>query len=89
VAYSGLYGQDKHGLPTPDTIAPESYVAAIRGLGPGITEFGCHPGYPEGLDSDYQSERAIELQALCDARVRAAVDETGVRLITWADVDGN
>jgi predicted glycoside hydrolase/deacetylase ChbG (UPF0249 family) len=86
VVYRGLYGQDETGRTMPDAITPEAYVEAIKGLGPGVTEFGCHPGYAEDLDSEYSSERAVELRTLCHPSVRAAVDEAGVRLITWGDV---
>jgi predicted glycoside hydrolase/deacetylase ChbG (UPF0249 family) len=70
----------------PESIGPEAWIAAIRELAPGVTEFGCHPGHAEDLDSDYGAEREIELRTLCDARVRAAVVECRVRLITWADL---
>jgi hypothetical protein len=87
VAYRGLlYGQDGKGRTLPAAIEPQAYVAAIRNLGPGVTELGCHPGYAELLESDYRIEREIELRSLCDPRVRAAVTEGGVRLITWRDV---
>jgi predicted glycoside hydrolase/deacetylase ChbG (UPF0249 family) len=86
VTCRGLYGQDEAGRTTLTAIGRDAYVAAIRGLVTGITEFGCHPGYAEDLDSDYRSERPIELQSLCDPSVRAAITECGVRLITWADV---
>jgi predicted glycoside hydrolase/deacetylase ChbG (UPF0249 family) len=86
VVYRGLYGKDDSGRTTPEDIGPAAWIAAIRELGPGVTEFGCHPGYAEDLDSDYRAEREIELQTLCDARLRAAVVECRVRLITWADL---
>jgi predicted glycoside hydrolase/deacetylase ChbG (UPF0249 family) len=86
VRYRGLYGQDRNGRTLPDAIGPDSYVDAIRNLPPGATELGCHPGHPDGLESDYRDERAIELQTLCDPRVRAAVSEVGVHLITWGDL---
>jgi predicted glycoside hydrolase/deacetylase ChbG (UPF0249 family) len=81
-----MYGQDKAGRTMPEAIGPEAYVAAIRSLGTGVTEFGCHPGYAEGLDSDYGAERPIELRALCHPAVSAAVAECGVRLITWSEL---
>lgn len=86
VAYRGMYGQDRDGNSVHSHIGPHTYVATIRSLGAGITEIGCHPGYAEGLESDYRMERAIELVTLCDARVRAAVVESAVRLISWRDI---
>jgi predicted glycoside hydrolase/deacetylase ChbG (UPF0249 family) len=86
VTYRSLYGQSRDGRSVPEAITPGAYVAAIRNLETGVTEFGCHPGYVEGLDSDYRSEREVELRSLCDASVHAALADAGVRLITWADL---
>lgn len=55
----------------------------------GVTELMCHPGEPdEGLAkrSGYARERATELATLTDPRVRAAVEERGITLATFADV---
>src|SRR5262245_56703745 len=78
VTYRGMYGQDGDGRSTPDTIGADAYLEAIRNLPAGVTEIGCHPGHVEGLDSDYRLERAIELETLCDPRIRAAIAENGV-----------
>jgi len=86
VAYRGMYGQDGAGHPLPAAIGSDAYIEAIMQLSPGVTEFGCHPGYTEDLESDYRSERLIELRTLCDPSVRAAVAQGNVRLIRWSDV---
>jgi predicted glycoside hydrolase/deacetylase ChbG (UPF0249 family) len=86
VAYRGIYGQDEKGRAIPDAITPSAYIAAVQSLGPGVTEIGCHPGYVNDLESDYRLERAIELRTLCDPSVRASIDENGVRLIRWSDL---
>jgi predicted glycoside hydrolase/deacetylase ChbG (UPF0249 family) len=86
VAYCGMYGQDEKGRAIPDAITPSAYIAAIQILSPGVTEFGCHPGYLNDLESDYRLERAIELRTLCDPCVRASIEEHGVRLIRWSDL---
>lgn len=83
VAYQSLYGQDRDGTPLHQNIAPPAYVRAIAELGPGITEFGCHPGYAADLDSDYCLERQVELESLRDPGVRAALEVHGVELVTW------
>ena len=83
VAYVALYGQDRHGRSLPDAISPDAWIAALRQLGPGITEVACHPGHPEELASDYAAERAIELASLCDPAVRAAVQAEAIVLTTW------
>jgi predicted glycoside hydrolase/deacetylase ChbG (UPF0249 family) len=54
----------------------------------GVTEVGCHPGYPEDLSSMYRHERAAELAALCSAEVRRVFVETDVRLLSFFDLIG-
>src|SRR5256885_7669511 len=56
-------------------------------LGPGVTELTCHAGYvDEGLASSYTIEREAELRTLCDARVRPALAERGIRLAGVRDL---
>ncbi|PYM86025.1 MAG: hypothetical protein DME09_03660 [Candidatus Rokuibacteriota bacterium] len=53
----------------------------------GVTELTCHPGYVEpGLASSYTAEREVELQTLCDHRVRQAVKDMGIRLISFRNL---
>ena len=86
VRYDGsFYGQGRNGLPFPELIRVDALLELIRSLGPGVTELGCHPGYPDGLVSGYLRERAVEVQTLCDARVRQAVAEAGVELRSFRD----
>jgi predicted glycoside hydrolase/deacetylase ChbG (UPF0249 family) len=62
-------------------------VAAIAGLGNGTTELMCHPGYaPSHARTSFGAEREIELQALCDARVRDLVQRRGIALISFANL---
>jgi chitin disaccharide deacetylase len=79
-----FYGQDEKGLPLPGALGPEAVVRILRELHPGLTELCCHPGYAEDLDSDYRAERTIELRTLCSAPVREALDELGIRLVSFA-----
>ncbi len=67
-------------------IGVENLVALIRGLPAGTTELACHPGELDGGDPLYDEERALELRALCDRRVREALEEEGVELRSFADV---
>ncbi|HXA42091.1 MAG TPA: ChbG/HpnK family deacetylase [Candidatus Solibacter sp.] len=83
VGYLGMYGQDRDGSPLPDYISPDGYIAAIRELPLGWTELACHPGYADGLDSDYLAEREIEVGTLCDPSLKVALAEAGVELTTW------
>ena len=56
-------------------------------VGPGVTEFGCHPGYPgDGFASSYLREREAELRTLLDPAVRARIEELGIRLLSFAEL---
>jgi predicted glycoside hydrolase/deacetylase ChbG (UPF0249 family) len=56
-------------------------------IGEGVTELACHPGYVEpGFPSSYAAEREVELSTLCDPRVREALVERGVRLVSFQDL---
>jgi predicted glycoside hydrolase/deacetylase ChbG (UPF0249 family) len=58
-------------------------------VGPGVTEFGLHPGYAGGgFESSYLYEREAELRTLCDPAIRARVDELGIRLIGFTELQG-
>jgi predicted glycoside hydrolase/deacetylase ChbG (UPF0249 family) len=86
VSYRGdFYGQTGTGEPLPDAIAPERLLELIGSLPEGVTELACHPG--RGVDSDpYGREREVEVEALCDPRVRAAIERGGIRLSSFAEV---
>ncbi|HWP32507.1 MAG TPA: ChbG/HpnK family deacetylase [Solirubrobacterales bacterium] len=88
IRYEGrFYGRSEEGEPRPERITAECLVELIGSLSPGWTELGCHPGRAaEGLSS-YGAEREREIEALCDARVRAAIEEGGVRLRSFAQCD--
>jgi chitin disaccharide deacetylase len=81
VRYCGsFYGQSATGGPFPEGIEVDNLLRILRELRPGVTELGCHPGLGADVPAPYQHERAHEVRALCDPRVRAAVDELGIRL---------
>jgi len=86
--YDGsFYGQSSRGYPVPDAICADALARLIETLPVGITELGCHPGTADDvLDSMYRAERAEELHALCDPRVRAAIRSSGVRLCSFFDL---
>ncbi len=81
-----FYGHDGRGRPDHGAIAPEALVAVLEQLGEGVTELGCHPGYPDDLDDWYRLEREQEVRTLCDPTVRAAVSRLGFELCTFDDV---
>jgi predicted glycoside hydrolase/deacetylase ChbG (UPF0249 family) len=65
-------------------------AALIRNLPEGVTEFMCHPGLcTEELQSArtrLKESRRRELDALVSREVRAAVQESGVKLVRYADL---
>jgi chitin disaccharide deacetylase len=52
----------------------------------GWTEISCHPGYVSpSFSSVYAYEREVEVQTLCDPRIRRTIDELDIRLASYAD----
>jgi chitin disaccharide deacetylase len=82
----GFYGQSGKGEAFPQGIAASHLAALIRALPTGWTEIGCHPGIGVAGESSYGPERELELRALCDPSVAAALGEAGVRLRSFADL---
>ncbi len=82
-----FYGQDSKGRPSPRSISVENLCQTIAGLKPGITELSCHPGVAGDWDSMYKSERTREVETLCHPKVRAELEETGVELCSFHDID--
>lgn len=84
ITYCGdFYGQDGRGYPVPEAITVDALVRIIESLPDGTTELACHAGYGDGLVTTYADERADEVRALCDPRVRAAVDACDVVLSSF------
>lgn len=87
VRYCGdFYGQTAEGLALPDVITSEALVRILRRLPGGCTELGCHPGHDDGLPTMYRIERAQEVAALCDPRVRQMIVELGIELRSFAEL---
>jgi predicted glycoside hydrolase/deacetylase ChbG (UPF0249 family) len=86
IPYCGsFYGQDQHGVPHPEWISVCALIEVLDGLTANVTEIGCHPAAVDDLDTLYGAERVVELRTLCDPRVRKAVDELGISLISFAN----
>jgi predicted glycoside hydrolase/deacetylase ChbG (UPF0249 family) len=84
IRYCGdFYGQSRHNEPCHESISAESLIRILESLAHGVTELACHPGEADVPSSDYNVERAIELESLCDPRVIAAVESRQIRLITF------
>jgi chitin disaccharide deacetylase len=84
--YADFYGQWDDGESHPELVSADALCATLeREVGPGVTELGCHPGYPGGgFESSYLLEREAEVRALCDPRVRDRLDELGIELVGFA-----
>ena len=87
VRYCGeFYGQTADGSALPDLISLDALIKILAALEPGFTEMATHPGMGDDLDTMYCSERAKELKVLCDPRIRAALDEMGIELRSFANI---
>jgi predicted glycoside hydrolase/deacetylase ChbG (UPF0249 family) len=88
IGYCGrFYGQSGTGDPCPHAITVEALVKLVRDLPAGITELACHPGEDSehyGL-STYCKERRLELETLCDPKVREAITQEQVRLCSFSE----
>ena len=82
----GFYGQSGKGEPFPEGIAPERLTELIEALPPGWTEIGCHPASGPVPSSSYDAERQVELQSLCDPRVKDLLNVSDVHLCSFAQV---
>ena len=82
----GFYGQTAEGLSLPDVISIKGLIKILRELPNGISELGCHPGFADGLDTMYKSERTEEIKVLCDARIKEAIGAMGIELCSFADL---
>lgn len=82
----GFYGQTGKGEPLPEAIASESLIELLGSLPPGTTELGCHPGLGMHGESSYGPEREREVEALCDLRVREAIESEGIELRSFAQL---
>jgi predicted glycoside hydrolase/deacetylase ChbG (UPF0249 family) len=90
IQYRGdFYGQTSQGEPFPEAITVEALLRLLSSLPDGITELGCHPAAEPEEGSTYSSERPLELEVLCDSRVKASVHEGGIELRSFADVSAS
>lgn len=61
---------------------PDRLARALAGLAEGVTELMCHPGHaPSHARTSFGVEREEELRALCDPRVREALERSRARLV--------
>ena len=81
-----FWGQPELGRTDMTKISVEYLLVLLRSLWPGVSEVSCHPGYLESRPGAlYNREREVELRSLCDAKVKAAIAEEGIRLISFRE----
>src|SRR5207247_1683564 len=86
--FPGFYGSWS-GESHPDHVGVASLMRMLETeVGTGLTELGCHPGYPDAdLCSSYALEREIEIETLCHPDVRRAIEAQGIELVSYHDLD--
>ena len=70
----------------PDVISIKGLIKILRELPNGISELGCHPGFADGLDTMYRSEREQEIKVLCDAQIKETIAAAGIELCSFANL---
>jgi len=88
----GLHSPDHFlGLATTGQLAPALLRRMIESLAEGQTEIMLHPGVCDNdlrkSGSRLQQQREKELEGLLDPGVRSAIEERGVRLISYREVN--
>ncbi len=86
VYVSGFYGQWEYGKTEEKYISVEFLISLLKERKSEFSEIACHPGYVvDGFEPPYNREREIELKSLTDPRVKAAMEEEGIKLINYDD----
>src|SRR6266851_360330 len=89
IHYCGrFYGQTAEGSPYTGGITSDALIEILSQLPPGVTELACHPGEGQVPNTTYKDERAKEVKALCDLRVRSALIEMGIELCGFTTLPG-
>lgn len=87
VKYCGdFYGQTYDGSPYHDAISVDALKNVIQRLPSGITELACHPGLGNDINTMYSSERAMEVESLCESSIREAVIDSGIELRSFEGI---
>jgi len=86
VRYCGdFYGRTQEG-PLHEAITAQALTELVRALPDGVTELACHPGEGSESDNEYAGERRLEVAALTDSRVRAALKHEEIRLCSFSEL---
>lgn len=87
VAYRGeFYGQTEKGHANHAAIRLERLIELLAALPPGTFELGCHPGLGRDAPGMYVAERQMEVDVLCDPRVRAAIAAEAIELMSFHEI---
>jgi predicted glycoside hydrolase/deacetylase ChbG (UPF0249 family) len=83
----GFYAQWEWGVTDLNHVSVDFFEGMLyEEVPPGWTEFSCHPGYRSpGYEAMYLEEREAEVRTLTDPRVRRAIDDIGIQLVSYAD----
>ena len=87
IRYCGdFYGQGAQGEHLPDAITVANLQQILTSLPAGVTELGCHPGYDDGLQTPYRSERADEVRVLCNPAIQVCLKPLQIELSSFDDL---
>jgi predicted glycoside hydrolase/deacetylase ChbG (UPF0249 family) len=87
IRYCGdFFGQSNTGEQHLEALSVGALAGILGNLPRGTTELACHPGYAYDLATSYREERELEVQTLCDPRVRAAITANALDLGSFADL---
>jgi predicted glycoside hydrolase/deacetylase ChbG (UPF0249 family) len=83
----GYYGQTNKGEPLPEAISVDALIDILETLPEGVTELSCHPAMGDNVgDNVYCAERQLEVNALCNPRVRNTLVSEGIELCSFMDI---
>jgi predicted glycoside hydrolase/deacetylase ChbG (UPF0249 family) len=87
IHYCGaFYGQTAEGRTLPHAISRLGLRKILKGLPVGLSELSCHPGLDNDVGNGYRHERAREVKALCDPRLRDILTAEAFELRCFADL---
>ncbi len=87
IRYCGaFFGHHERGERNHEAVTVDALLRILESLPNGVTELACHPGYATDFASAYSAERELELRALCDPRVRAAIQTSRITLRSFTEI---
>ncbi len=82
--WGDFFGWDENFESKPENVSVANLLKMLDQLQPGITEMSCHPGLDSSLNSGYAAQRLLEVNTLCDPRIRQAIRDKGILLVPFA-----